>query len=246
MSGDQFITTQTESRDKLRTCCYSYRDSQHTKHSLTVSLTLLFPLSSRPGLGRGPGKSCTRPHCVCLFMVVLAILNVGAGPFYRRNYDGEQTKTITSNLKLKTGDRAEGWRTAGGGCSVLSSAVFLTYLKIISKVISNISSRSYLLVLLCEAVKKNVKKCFEDLNHNTFTQAADLNGYSPLLTKGGMLELFVFDSLYKEGGDTRHVTWDVTRRHVTCTSYCPCFTNLTQTNAPRHISYLLILSFQTR
>ena len=55
-------------------------------------------------------------------MVVLAILNVGAGPFYRRNYDGEQTKTITSNLKLKTGDRerVEGQQGKGAQYSVVA------------------------------------------------------------------------------------------------------------------------------
>ena len=57
------------------------------------------------------------------------------------------------------GDRVECSHSAQSS-SQSSGAVFQTYLKIISKVISNISSRSYLRVLLCEAVKKNVKKMF--------------------------------------------------------------------------------------
>ena len=33
-------------------------------------------------------NSPTRLHCICVFMVVLAMLNVGAGPFQPLNYDG--------------------------------------------------------------------------------------------------------------------------------------------------------------
>ena len=93
-------------------------------------------------------------------MVVLAMLNVGAGPFQPLNYDGgmeDRRKPIIQTQVF--GDRVECSDSAQSS-SQSSGAVFQTYLKIISKVISNISSRSYLRVLLCEAVKKNVKKMF--------------------------------------------------------------------------------------
>ena len=101
-----------------------------------------------------PANSPTRLHCISMFMVVLAMLNVAVRPFQGLNDDGE-------NLIL-SGDRSDPLLTGQQPAqfSSQSSAVFQTYLKIISKVISNISSRSYLLVLLCEAVKKNVKKMF--------------------------------------------------------------------------------------
>ena len=95
-------------------------------------------------------------------MVVLVMLNVGAGPFQPLNYDGGMEDRRPRKPIIQTevfGDRVECSHSAQFS-SQSSGAVFQTYLKIISKVISNISSRSYLRVLLCEAVKKNVKKMF--------------------------------------------------------------------------------------